>query len=382
MRKILSLLLLVAMCCILMVSCADAIIGADLPGYLEKNPPKVRESVTLDFYIVTDEATTAAAITTVVREINTYLNAQFKTTLDIHFITPDTYVSETMSAVSAEGDDRADIVHVAGKGMFDQLYAADALVPLNTYFLTKEFGRLNSSDMISKALIEAASVAEGEGGSIKYVVPNNRIVGSYDYIMINREMAHFLNFSTVGDGNKVSLMTSVDAPEYLELVDAVSANEQKLIDNGFDPADCIKLVNGASYLAREEYVANGYVCNVASSPVVTAEEAHESSFAIIAQEGEKSAVEAHYTRCMEIIYALNTDEYLRNLVQYGVKNTHYTLDDNNVVTLIETDDKYVMYLESTGNIFTAYYNTVDGANEWTEVLAEAGKIQNKEAVSE
>ena len=51
MRKILSLLLCLTVCVLALASCADEIIGEDLPGYLEENPNTERELFELDFYI-------------------------------------------------------------------------------------------------------------------------------------------------------------------------------------------------------------------------------------------------------------------------------------------------------------------------------------------
>ena len=388
MRKILSLLLCLVIACLALTSCVDEIIGEDLPGYLEENPNTERSLYELDFYIVTGAETTDSAITTVTREINTYLEEKYKTKLNIHFVKPsENYEDKVNGAVNVSGKDRADIVLVAGIDMFESLYEADKLVALNTYYFSKEFGRLKSADMMCPALLEASSVVESDGEvdtSMYYVVPNNRVVGSYDYIMVNKEMAKFLNFACegTGEGNKVLQMTSTDSEAYLELIAARDTYQNELRTAGFNPDELVILLDNQSYLDRLSYVEDGYICVEAATPVVSAEEAHESSFAIIAQDGNADANAEHYQRCMEVIYCINTDATLRNLLQYGVRNTHYAADVDGIVTSIDAENPYEMNLLYTGNIFMAYYNDFEGENAWTEQMALAAtEHQNKVAVS-
>ncbi len=79
------------------------------------------------------------------------------------------------------------------------------------------------------------------------------------------------------------------------------------------------------------------------------------------------------TRCMEIITYFNTDEEIRNLLQYGIKNEHYTLVDG---APQRNDDgkKYMMDLYTTGNAFIAYPESWMQADIW-----ELGIQQNAEA---
>jgi hypothetical protein len=305
----------------------------------------------------------------------------------MHFIKASEYTETTAAAIAADGADRADIVLVTGLDMFNGLYEADMLVPLNTYYLSKDFGRLKSADMMCPALLEASSVIESENDvdtTMYYVVPNNRVVGSYDYIMVNKAMAKFLNFACEGEGegNKVLKMTSANSPEYIELIEARDANRDALIANGYNPDALIIHLDGQNYLDRLSYIEDGYICVEAATPVVTPAEAHESSFAIITQPGTDSANSEHYYRCMEVIYSINIDETLRNLLQYGVRNTHYAADAEGIVSAIDAENPYEMNILHTGNIFKAFYNTFDGENAWTEEQANAAiDHQNKVAVA-
>ncbi len=376
MKKIISLLLCILMCCLLLVSCVDDTIGRDLNEYYERFPVVEREEMELDFYIVVGEGTTEHSIKTVQNYVNIYLEDKFKTTLDIHYITEDEYVETTLAA-AADDEDRADIVLILGKDMFDELYEAGRLVELNSYYASKDFGRINSNDLIPKSLrdmitLSKTNAATGVTSNIKYVVPNNHVVGSYEYFMIHKATAEEVNISA----RKIEGMTSFDNADLIDLQTRLVDNRQHLLDKGYDPDKCIVHLEGAMYEDRYSYINNGYVCIEVKTPkdTMTLEDAFASSFGIITQTGTNAYKEEHYYRCMEIIYALYTDSYFRNLIQYGVEVSNYTIVDGNVIRADSGDNVYNMDLLHTGSIFNAFYCEELG---WDSVKAEAGAKQNK-----
>lgn len=377
MKKFISLLLCIAMCCLLLVSCVDDTIGRDLDEYYERFPVEVREEMELDFYIVVGEGTTAHSINTVKNHVNYHLEDKFKTTLDIHYLTADEYVETTLGAAAAKGDDRADIVLVLGKDMFDSLYNDGRLIELNSYYASNTFGRINSNDLIPESLRQMITISNNDNetgvtSNIKYVVPNNHIVGSYEYFMIHKAMAEEVR---IGD-KKIQGMTSFDNPDLIDLQNRLVQYRDLLISKGYDPDQCIVHLEGAMYEDRYSYIENGYVCVEVKTPkdTMTVEDAFAASYGIVAQEGSAKSNEEHYLRCMEIIYALYTDTYFRNLLQYGVEVSNYEIVDGNVIRTDTGDNVYNMDLLHTGTIFNAYYCEELG---WDSVKAVAGAEQNK-----
>ena len=449
MKKIISLLLCAVMCCVMLVGCVDDEIGSDLEEYEQYRKGEDRSAIVLDFYIVS-ETTDASAKETVTREINAYLSSLYKTTLDIHFITPDEYKNTINTDSAAAGDARADIVLVTDKAMFDELYGAKKLVALDRYFQSKDFGRLNSPEMIATALLDASVADDGN----KYVVPNNRVAGEYGYYLVNKDVARYFCISELdfkqmrydpaaapAEGEEAS----AEYIAYQKYVDfrasfeaLVEANRDALIAAGLNPdtawlsTDADEVAErkiGSDYYDRLEYL-DEYAC-IAGLPYVSAEEAHAGSFAIIAQ--DSTAAADHAYRCMEVIYALDTDATFKNLLQYGVRNTHYVEEEiyidesgnilgvdeggkftadgktfvvNNdgriyelgengevaddavslgkakkVIRVSTLDATYRMNMLHTGSIFNAHYNNFaeDNANVWNALLENAAKIQNKEA---
>ena len=213
----------------------------------------------------------------------------------------------------------------------------------------------------------------------RYTVPNNHVIGEYEYVLINKSAARELNYSD----DRLSSLLSYDSTEALR---------EALTSRGYNADECVKVVTG-TYSDKAVFESQGYFCNVAKYPTVTADEAFMSSFAIVraandvnqssnakADGATDTSYLEHYDRCMEVIYALNTDVYLRNLLQYGVKGTNYTLDKNGYVVPQETDyGRYNMNLLYTGDIFKAYYSE---SHSWVEADKINGEEQYKESVIE
>ena len=391
MKKIIALFLFLVMSVLLLVGCAEDEIGADLEDYKDKYQPEVREDLVLDFYIVVEEGTTENAIVTVERMINTYLSDLYKTKLDMHYLTADEYEATVTADVNKTGDDRADIVLVLGEDMFDSLYESHALANVADFLKDTKYGKLNTQ--ISGTLLDATVVTENRTTHLdkpytvdnRYVIPNNRVIGSYTYLLIDKEAARYVNYSN----NDISSMLSYEATAELR---------QDLGDNGFDVDECVKIVDGM-YADKAAYEKEGYFCNIVNYPTVDREEAYFSSFAVVRAENDLSykntkdpdpnadpetvvpvdtSYLSHYDRCMEVIYTLNSDVYLRNLLQYGVKGTNYTLaEDGSIVSNTEGPGVYNMNLLYTGDIFKAYYCENLG---WNETVKTEGDLQNKQSV--
>ena len=131
-------------------------------------------------------------------------------------------------------------------------------------------------------------------------------------------------------------------------------------------------MTGCTYEDKALWEAAGYVCNVVEYPSVDRATAFASAFAAVKHDDIPVA------RVMEIMYAINADSYLHNLLQYGVEMTNYTEKDGYVVSHETGDNVYLMNPLYTGNAFTLKYCERVGL---TEESVKNGKLQNKEAVA-
>lgn len=383
MKRILSLLLCLLITCSVFSGCSESNLDQfrdDLDEYKNVELPRDREEVTLDFYIIYEDGTTENAMETVQSYINSHLSS-YKTVLDMHYLTAAEYEAEVKAAASAEGEDRADIVLVVGKAMFDSFYNDNLLADITTYYSSNTYGLLNT--IISSTLLKSAlvSVPSFEGNqqynSLRYfTVPNNHVIGEYEYILIDKDAARYYNYSNRDLAAMVTYESTLELREKL----------------GERADECVKQVTG-TYDDKAVYESQGFLCNVAAYPIGDAEEAFKSSFAIVRhpldtrykEAEDKISIEsqktynAHYDRCMEIIYALNTDVVFRNLLQYGHLGTNYSFDEetNTVTKYAEGAGVYNMNLLYTGDVFKAYYCSELG---WTKEADNNGINQNKEAV--
>ena len=124
-----------------------------------------------------------------------------------------------------------------------------------------------------------------------------------------------------------------------------------------------------------DYPGRKFIVKTISYPEVTKSYVCESAFGIV-RDNENAA------RSMQIVYRINSDVTLRNLLLYGVENIHYTKDDNGVVTKNPTST-YKMRLEYTGNIFLAYpcSDPIWNGEAWTNESKINGQLQNAESVA-
>ena len=386
MKRIISLILCLLMTCIFITGCSDSTLDDfknDLSKYDNLELPSDREAMELDFYIICDESTTESSKSTVESYINSHLSDLYNTTLDIHYLSEAEYQAKVEEDAEKTGDDRADIVLIAGKSMFDSFYEENYLADITYYYSISKFGLLKTQ--ISSALLKSSVIgvpaldANGKEylSSRYFTVPNNHVIGQYEYLLINKDKAREFNFAD----RKIELMTNYESTEELRML------------IGADADNYVKQVSGI-FTDKAKYEAEGYFCNVISYPTADVDEAFKSGFSIVRhpldtryKESEdqismesKEVYQAYYDRCMEIIYALNTDVDFRNLLQYGHKGTNYTYDEANdvIVSYTEGAGVYKMNLEYTGDVFKAYFCEQIG---WTKEVFLNGENQNKEAVA-
>ncbi|MBR3681167.1 MAG: hypothetical protein IKL79_04100 [Clostridia bacterium] len=396
MKKLICLLLCVVMLGGLLVGCKnDDIVGKideELKKLEDKVPTKVVEEMEFDFYIIVGEGTTENAKKTVSLMINQHLE-KFKTTLDIHYLTAAEYEEKAKADIALDTDDKADILLVTSAEMFDYLYENRLVANLTDYYHPTASAYRSLNTQIAASLLSAVTVHElaytNDGTEYiaqnKYCVPNNRIVGSYDIFLMSVEAAEYYNIGS----------ETFDALSPEELEDRIYAKAD--VDPMYSREECVTYTSG-SYAELTEYINSGKYYVKYSVPEITREEAYESVFVIARHSLDNRHVKGwkdttvqsdidkyteYYNRCMEIIYEINTNTDLRNLLQYGKVNTNCKLDrETNTVSHndIAENDVYNMNIEYTGDVFKAYYCECDDIHIWSEEMAAYGEIQNKDAV--
>ena len=396
MKRIISVLLCLVMALLALVSCDKNTIGDYMVNYPD-DQDKDKASITLNLFIIADKGTDTEATTTVGQRLNQYTTNTFSIGLNVTYINASDYESEeaTLAAyekliIDAANKDYTDggkidenesnkqmphLVLVTSKGLFDSLYDAKKLADVTPYLNTKAYGKLNAQ--IASPLLQSARDKDGK----LFAIPNNHVIGgtdsfgtdAYTYLVINKEVAQQQLFYTTEE------LTS-----YKSIEDAAKLREE-IVNAGYENPDEYVFQTSGNYTDKAEYEKAGNICNVVKYPTATPEETFSSAFAII-----NNPNKAYNDAAMQIIYALNTDTQLRNLIQYGNAGIHYTYEssdveseEENATKYIEratTDgDRYYMNILYTGDIFKANYCKEIG---WTPTVNQNGVLLNSEATTE
>lgn len=120
----------------------------------------------------------------------------------------------------------------------------------------------------------------------------------------------------------------------------------------------------------EAYEEDYYIVTL-ENPVATEEDLFGSMFALssfVSSDNRNAA--------MEIVTLLNTDENFRNLLQYGIKGTHYEVNENGCAERLP-DSLYMMDVYKTGNMFVAYPDADRGMDQKTWQYAKSQDLDVK-----
>ena len=131
------------------------------------------------------------------------------------------------------------------------------------------------------------------------------------------------------------------------------------------------MIKTGTYSDKAKFEAEGNICNVVSAPSVVAEDVYSSAFAVI--DSNDATVN---NRAIRLIYALNKNVEIRNILQYGIEHTNYTIE-NGAVVRKDGNDSYVMNPYYTGNIFLLMYSD---ELAWNEAAMQNGVNQNKDVI--
>ncbi|WP_297522676.1 ABC transporter substrate-binding protein [uncultured Clostridium sp.] len=79
-----------------------------------------------------------------------------------------------------------------------------------------------------------------------------------------------------------------------------------------------------------------------------------------------SKVSKNPEKSVEFLNFLNTDEYIRNLLNFGIEGTHYTKNDEGKVTLTQKADNYSVPYYTLGNLFITHVFDSEPLTKWDE----------------
>lgn len=286
-------------------------------------------------------------------------------------------------------------------------------------------GSKKLKDYISNVFMDAMKI---DGAT--YAIPNNRTIGSYTYMLVNKELLakYYYDISTMTSLNECSefladiarfepdvvpidgapdlynvLYWDID-PETLDISTdtfniigtTYSANSSLGTQIQFTSLFASRKAYRDQLLSNMRYQELGYFKgNVAAdakcaikivSGGAELEKQYSEDYHMVVLETPRANSDILYgsmfavggysndvTRAMEIITYINTNAELRNLIQYGIENVNYTLTEEGQVEYVSNND-YWMDINKTGNSFIAYTVAGTDADLW-----KYGMQQNNDA---
>ena len=327
-----------------------------------------------------------------------------------------------------ERENQLDIIWLSGYDKLIEYIEADQLQRLDEELSS-------SSKKLKQYIYTGALDAVKTAGSGTYAIPNNTVIGEYTYLLLNKSLVDKYKYSP---SDLTSVVKCADfladvskyEPDVLPVVgelpvtltkywsidpDTLEVDHDKfnVIGHGISDMATLgsmfnftglfgtnaELANTSDYakqlIAIRTYKDLGYITEDTSTTKEYAMrvvkgggelvEVYGDDFYMNIIESPRAGYEdifgnmlgvSTYTRSlkrsMEIITYLNTNSDLRNILQYGVEDVHYELDEDGL--LHRLNDRYMMDINKTGNVFMAYPEEGMPKNVW-----DYGKSQNTDA---
>ncbi len=372
MKRILSLSLLLVLVCLAFVGCGKSDLDKSKEyienHQLQNNNPKL----TLSFCLVTDEKLNVAALSTMENQFNALLEVSHNTHLDFINLTTDEYADYLESKLAAvedarEADDGSsddivlgnafpevkdtqfDILLVTSFEMLTDLIDAGRLYELTDFLASTKYRNI-------KNYVTESFLTEAKLDGRTFAIPNCTLMGEYVYLLVDKAAAakygyyHESDFTTWE--STADLRASIEeAGDYV-------------FGNAYDQNAPVRLVKG-NYEKRSDFDADDY-WYIEENPTANRSEIFRSMLAI-------SAYSINPDRAMQVLYAINSVPEYRTMLQYGVENTTYHLE--NGVVLIPENAPYTYSANAyyLGNFFALY--PCEELGQTAELMA-GWKIQN------
>ncbi len=477
-KKLSSLFLAMMMVLSMMAGCSSSSGEDETVEASADTEEASRISMTLTLWIPTSEDTTEEAILATQDAINSLTQSKYDTAIELHAIPEDEYqdaIDARMEEIAAKKEEEAlaeEAAREAAKALKEQggdaaaeeteeesesetegdeeTYVNDLGITVVKYpeveetqmdiFLVRGYenyaryieeeaiqqldSELSGTSKILKTYIYPTFLTLAKKGGT-YAIPNNRPVGEYEYLLINKELVEAYDYdiddlsslikcedfiTDIGYQNLDGVVPLLDTYDASNMVYWSEDGSWSLLGSQITAAmdynvKCMpkSVISAPVYtntllmmkrLQAAGYVGDGtlkegekfavgiikgdantlaqyedeYYSSIYSKPMAEEEDIYGNMFAV-------STYSKSLARSMEIITYLNTDTELRTVLQYGAEGVHWQIDPDNEDTIIKLSDDYQMDLYSTGNVYMTYPDYGMTMADW-----DAGKQQNLDSM--
>lgn len=349
----------------------------------------------------------------VVDEVNKYTLEKINATIDMKMIDFGDY-TQKMQVMAASGEpmdimftsswafdyvqnarkgafmELDDLLSKYGKGITDTLDPAflegskvdghNYAIPANKELPAQEVWRFNKELLdkynldISKATTMESlepmlkTIKENEPGITPYAMLKDFMpVMPFDYVIEKMPMAVYMDTK---DYKVVNILETPEAKSTLETVrkfyQAGYVSPEVATTTSVD--DLYKSGKWFMDRAATQPLADNLWSASYGYPVVStpASQPYIYNWSVMGSMQAISANSEHPEKAMEFLNLLNTDSYLRNLIDSGIEGVHYEKVNDNTVKNLADAKNYDMPTFSLGNVMITYLNEGDPANKWDE----------------
>lgn len=349
----------------------------------------------------------------VVDEVNKYTLEKINATIDMKMIDFGDY-TQKMQVMAASGEpmdimftsswafdyvqnarkgafmELDDLLSKYGKGITDTLDPAflegskvdghNYAIPANKELPAQEVWRFNKELLdkynldISKATTMESlepmlkTIKENEPGITPYAMLKDFMpVMPFDYVIEKMPMAVYMD---TNDYKVVNILETPEAKSTLETVrkfyQAGYVSPEVATTTSVD--DLYKSGKWFMDRAATQPLADNLWSASYGYPVVStpASQPYIYNWSVMGSMQAISANSEHPEKAMEFLNLLNTDSYLRNLIDSGIEGVHYEKVNDNTVKNLADAKNYDMPTFSLGNVMITYLNEGDPENKWDE----------------
>ncbi|GIP52721.1 MULTISPECIES: ABC transporter substrate-binding protein [Paenibacillus] len=349
----------------------------------------------------------------VVDEVNKYTLEKINATIDMKMIDFGDY-TQKMQVMAASGEpmdimftsswafdyvqnarkgafmELDDLLSKYGKGITDTLDPAflegskvdghNYAIPANKELPAQEVWRFNKELLdkynldISKATTMESlepmlkTIKENEPGITPYAMLKDFMpVMPFDYVIEKMPMAVYMDTK---DYKVVNILETPEAKSTLETVrkfyQAGYVSPEVATTTSVD--DLYKSGKWFMDRAATQPLADNLWSASYGYPVVStpASQPYIYNWSVMGSMQAISANSEHPEKAMEFLNLLNTDSYLRNLIDSGIEGVHYEKVNDNTVKNLADAKNYDMPTFSLGNVMITYLNEGDPENKWDE----------------
>jgi len=226
-------------------------------------------------------------------------------------------------------------------------------------------------DTLKSLLPYLAAVKKNDPGIIPYGIDQTYTFVTDKYSFITGNV--FFPGAVVNKNCDYKVVNQIDSPTYIEYYKLL----HKMYKLGYIESDVAQIANTGSLMlsgqtavifgqyqpCADAFWTNEYgfpVVSLPKFPPIVTNQMTEGAMIAISINAKRPDID------MKFLNLLNTDKYLRNLLQYGIEGRQYKMIGPDRIEFLPGHQNYNMFTFTLGNLFLTYLLPGDAADKWEQ----------------